>query len=248
MISKIINKPMHYLAITSIVLLLTSCAATQTALEHRNLEVSTKLSKTIFLDPVPVAQKTIYIAVKNTSDENLDIAHSLATAIAAQGYKITANPASAHYILQANVLKIGKMSQSASQAALGGGFGATLAGISTGAAVGALSNHSNLMIGGGLGGGLISVAADSLIKNVNFTMITDIQIAERVAGVKVHEQYNAKLANGIAAQIQQTATRDTQYQRYRTRIVSNASKVNLSFAAARPWLEQGLVKTLAGIF
>ena len=42
----------NLIKITPIVFLLTSCAATEVALSHRNLESSTKLSKTVFLDPV----------------------------------------------------------------------------------------------------------------------------------------------------------------------------------------------------
>lgn len=231
------------------VLLLASCAATQTALEHRNLETTTKLSKTIFLDPVADKQKTIYLSIKNTSDEDIDIAQPLAQALMTHGYRIEANPEQAHYLLQANVLKVGKMSISASQAALGGGYGSTLASIGAGTAIGALTNNGNAMISGGLAGGLIDMASSALVKDVNFTMITDVQISERVgSGVKIHEQFNAALQNGTASNTQQSYSRDTAYQRYRTRVVSNADRVNLSFAKARPLLEQGLVKTLAGIF
>ena len=47
------------------------------------------------------------------------------------------NPAKAHYMLQANILKVGKMSVAASQSALGGGYGSALAGAAAGTAVGA---------------------------------------------------------------------------------------------------------------
>ena len=59
--------------LTGAVAILTGCAATQTAIEHRNLETSTRLSETVFLNPVADGQKTIYVAVKNTSDEDMDI-------------------------------------------------------------------------------------------------------------------------------------------------------------------------------
>jgi surface antigen len=236
-------------ALASAVLLLAGCAATQTAIEHRNLETNTKLSKTIFLDPVPQAQKTIFIAVKNTSEETIDIAKPLAQSLSAQGYQVVNNPNQAHYLLQANILKVGKMSVSASQSALGGGYGSALAGAGTGVALGALTNNGTAALAGGVAGGLIGLAADSLVKAVNFTMITDIQISERAGrGVKVREHFSSALANGSASGTYQTASRDSQYQRYRTRIVSNADKVNLSFSQARPALEQGLVKTLSGIF
>lgn len=229
--------------------LLVSCAATQTAIEHRTLDTKTNLSKTIFLDPVAANQKTIFIAVKNTSDQDIDINRPLADAMRAHGYRVLKNPAQAHYLLQANILTVGKMSVAASKTALGGGYGSAVAGGVVGAVAGGLSGNTTAMIAGGLAGGLVGLAADSLVKDVNYTMVTDVQISERVGrGVKVSEQFNANLSNGTASTIHQTSSRESEYQRYRTRVVSNADKVNLSFAVARPALEHGLVNTLSGIF
>ncbi|CZP45668.1 complement resistance protein TraT [Legionella pneumophila] len=243
--SKIILKSL----LVGAVVVLTGCAATQTALEHGSLQVSTKQSETIFLDPVSNAQKTVYVSVKNTSDEEIDIAPQLKTALRAHGYKVINNPNSAHYLLQANVLKVGKMSVAASQSALGGGYGSAIAGAVAGTAAGSFTQSSTGMIAGGLAGGVIGLAADSLVKDVNYTMITDVQISERVGkGVKVNEQFQSHLKNGSSTVTSQTSSRDSQYQRYRTRVVSNANKVNLKFQDARPALEQGLVKVISGIF
>ena len=86
------------------------------------------------------------------------------------------------------------------------------------------------------------------VKAVNFTMITDLQISERVGKGAVHEQFSASLQNGTASGTTQTSSKRSDYQHYRARVVSNADKVNLSFTEARPALEQELVKTIAGIF
>lgn len=243
-----LNSALQYTALSSALVLLVSCAATSTIIEHRNLETNTKLSQTVFLDPVSSSQKTVFIAVKNTSQESLSIDNSLKQAFVEQGYKVVSDPTKAHYMLQANILKVGKMSTSASQNALGGGYGSALMGAGTGVALGALTGNSNAMIGGGLAGGVIGLAADSLVKAVNYTMITDVQISERVGKGAVQEQFNSNLHNGTASNTTQTSSKHSDYQRYRTRVVSNADKVNLSFKDARPALEQDLVKTLAGIF
>lgn len=244
-----LNTLIQLFAITGAISTLIGCAATQTALEHHNLETNTQLSKTIFLDPVASSQKTVFIAVKNTSQEQLSIEKPLAQALKDHGYRVVNNPSIAHYMIQANILKIGKMSISASQSALGGGYGSAIAGAVAGTALGTLTNHTSGMIVGGLSGGLLGVAADSLVKDVNYTMITDVQISERAGkGIKINEQFQSHLKNGTGSVISQTSLRDSQYQRYRTRIVSNADKVNLKFADARPALEQGLVKTITGIF
>lgn len=243
------NRLLSKAFLASAVAVLTGCAATQTAIEHGSLKVSTKQSETIFLDPVSSAQKTVYVSVKNTSDEEIDISPQLKTALISHGYKVINNPNSAHYLLQANVLKVGKMSVAASQSALGGGYGSAIAGAVAGTAAGSLTASSTGMIAGGLAGGVIGLAADSLVKDVNYTMITDVQISERVGnGVKVNEQFQSHLKNGSSTVTSQTSSRDSQYQRYRTRVVSNADKVNLKFSDARVSLEQGLVKVISGIF
>jgi hypothetical protein len=173
----------------------------------------------------------------------------LKSSFKAHGYQVVSSPNNAHYLLQANVLKVGKMSVSASQSALGGGFGSALAGGIAGTALGSLTHNSNVMIGGGIAGGLVGLAADSLVKDVNFTMITDVQISEKVAGgVKVHEEHRASLRQGSSSSLNQVSTTDSQFQRYRVRVVSNADKVNLAFKDAVPALKSGLVKALVGIF
>lgn len=229
--------------------LLTNCAATQTAIEHRALEVSTKQSKTIFLDPVSQAQKTIYLSIKNTSDQTINPTEKLKAAFTDHGYRVVNDASQAHYLLQANILTVGKMSVAASKSALGGGYGSAIAGGVAGAAVGSLTQHTSGLIAGGIAGGVIGLAADSLVKAVNYTMVTDVQISERVGrGIKVQEQFNSKLESGSASATRQTYSKQSEYQRFRTRVVSNADKVNLKFETARPMLEQGLVQSIVGVF
>ncbi|MCR9192819.1 MAG: complement resistance protein TraT [Gammaproteobacteria bacterium] len=220
------------------VALFAGCAATQTAIEHRNLDTKTNVSKTIFLDPVPQRDKTIYLSAKNTSDEDMDISQRLAAAFREKGYKVTNNPENAHYLLQTNILKVGKMSKSASKDALGGGYGSALAGGAAGAAIGALANNSDAMIAGGVAGGLVGMAADAMVRDVNYTLVTDVQISERVGrGGRVSDP-----------KMQQASRKNGGYERYQTRVVSNADRVNLAFKDARPALESSLVKVLTGIF
>lgn len=226
---------------------LCSCAATQTMLEHKDLETGTQMSESIILDPVSKSKRTVFVQIKNTSDESMNLTKPIMAAIESHGYKVVSNPNSAHYLLQANVLKVGKMSKSASQSAIGGGYGSALAGAGAGVALGSLSNSSNAALAGGLVGGALGMAADSLVKDVNYAMITDVQVSERTNG-PIYQKTNSKLKQGTSAQTVQQYSEKTNFKRYRTRVVSNADKVNLKFAQARPELERGLVKVISGIF
>ena len=130
------------------------CAATQVAIEKKDLDVQTKMSETIFLDPVAPENRTIFVNIKNTSDKDLDIAADISNAIAARGYKVVQDPNLAHYMLQANVLSVGKTDPSALRETLVAGYGGPL----MGAAVGAAATRS---WGGAAAGGLISVRTRS---------------------------------------------------------------------------------------
>lgn len=243
------RKTMGMTAAIGAVAVLTGCAAMQTGIEHGHLVTSAKLSETVFLNPVADNQKTVFVSVKNTSDQEMNVEPALKSSFKTHGYKVVSNPNGAHYLLQASILKVGKMSVAASQSALGGGFGSALAGGAAGAALGSLTRSNSALIGGALVGGLVGIAADSLVKDVNYTMITDIQISEKVGkGVRVQEEHLASLKQGSSSNLKQTSTTNSQYQRYRTRIVSNADKVNLAFKDAEPALKEGLVKALVGIF
>lgn len=235
------------IAFLSVIMMLGACASIQTGLEHRKLTGGSQMSESIMLDAVPKSQKTVHVTIKNTSDKQINIARKVKRAIESHGYKVVSNPNRAHYLLQANILKVGQMSKSASQSALGGGYGSALSGLATGAAIGSFSGSGGTTLGAGLAGGLISMAADSLVKDVNYSMITDVQVSERVNGF-VSEKTTASLKNGSATQTQQTSTKRSKFQRFRTRILSNADKVNLQFADARPMLEDSLAKVIAGIF
>jgi outer membrane lipoprotein SlyB len=246
---KINKKALGFTATMGTLALLTGCAATQTAIEHGHLQTSTKMSETVFLNPVGDLQKTVFVSVKNTSDQQINVEPALKHSLEAHGYKVMSSPNSAHYLLQANILKVGKMSISASQSALGDGYGSLLAGGIAGTALGSLTHNTNDIMGGAIAGGLVGFGADSLVKDINYTMITDIQISERVGrGIKVQEEHRSSLKQGRSSTLNQISTRDSQYQRYRVRVVSNADKVNLSFIDAVPALKTDLVKALVGIF
>jgi len=228
-------------------MILSGCSAMQTSIEHRNLEASTQQSKTIFLDPVQNSQKTVHVTIKNTSDQEMNLSNRVKKAIESHGYKVVSNPNRAHYLLQANVLKVGKMSIASSREAMGHGYGSVISGVGSAAIVGATGGSDGAMLGAGLVVGLADMAANSLVKDVNYTMITDVQVSERV-GHNVSESTKSTLENGINSSTVQNSDKTSHFERYRTRIVSNADKVNLKFAEAKPELEKSLVKVLSGIF
>lgn len=224
------------------------CAAVHTSVKKRNLDVQTKLSETIFLEPVAPNKRIIFIDIRNTSDKDLNVAQGIKDRIQSRGYTITDNPDDANYMLQANILKVGKADLRSSNSALQAGFGGALAGAALGASV---SNYDRGSVAGaGLLGAAVGVVGDALVDDVLYEMITDIQIRERpLKGEVIVQSQQTHATQGTATTIKQSVSGgDIQWKIYRTRIVSTANKVNLAFDEARPTLVNGLIKSVGGIF
>jgi hypothetical protein len=224
------------------------CAATQVAIEKRNLDVQTKMSETIFLDPVSPDRKTVFIDVKNTSDKEIEIAPELCASLAKREYRVVQDPNVAHYMLQVNILSVGKMDPSALQSVIGAGYGGAAFGGIVGAGIGAATTQSwGGMAAGGLIGGAVEVLAGSVVKDVMYAIITDVQISER-SSATVTQVVVSTLSQGTQSTIQQQSEGTVNWKRYRTRIGTSANQVNLKFEDAIPEIKNGLCKSIGGVF
>lgn len=238
--------------------ILSGCAASQIAMSKGELDVQTKLSASIFLDPVAQNEMTIFVQVRNTSDKpQMDMGPEIASAITAKGYRIVTDPKEAKFYLQANVLQVGKTDPTAIQAQLGQGYGVVGgvgAGVVSGLALASMSSgrygaNNNAMMTGALIGGVAELVAGSLVKDVYFSIVTDIQIKERLAeGKSANLQSNHTNKQGTSGVEQVTYSDRVDMKTYQTRIVSVANKMNLEFAEAAPALRSGLTRAVAGLF
>ncbi len=234
---------------------LAGCAASQTMISKRTLDVQTKMSETIFLDPVGPDEKVMYIEARNTSDkDNFDIEGPIRDAMTKRGYRVTKDPKEAYYRLQANVLQVGKTDATAAQAALQAGYGGgltvgALAGAGIGAAAGGWTGAAAGGLAGAVAGGATEFVTGSLVKDVYFSVITDVQIVEKAPeGVIIRQDSQQNLAQGMGGSQQQTSSEVTKFKKYRTRVVSTANKANLDYEEAAPALTQGLTRSLSGLF
>ena len=65
--------PLSLIALAAFSLQLAGCAATQVAISKKDLVVQTKMSDSIFLNPVEPDQQTIYVTVRNTSGDDFKV-------------------------------------------------------------------------------------------------------------------------------------------------------------------------------
>lgn len=245
--------------------LLTGCGATHTAINKRKMDVQTKMSSSVFLEPVTADKKRLYLQVRNTSGKTeLDLESPIAAALEDKGYCLVQDPEQAHYLLQTNVLQVGRSDLRAAEHALSQGFGATIGGAVAGAAVGSLisqsghgrydrhgRHHDNNkgIIVGGLVGAAVATVGDAMIQDVVYSVVADVQISERVGNsVKVKEKTRSKLKLGVGGAREVSSTQIVDWHRYQTRVVGTANKVNLKFEKAAPLLADGLTRSIVGIF
>ena len=230
---------------------LSGCSAMNTAIKKKDLDVQTKMSETIFLEPCSPEEKIVYFDIRNTSDKDINIKATVEAAFKNRGYKITQDPKKARYMLQGNILKVGKSDLRESKSFLGTGFGAGLSGAALGAASGyGLTGSSRTGAALGLAGAALGFVGDALVKDVFYVMVTDLQIRERpLDGEVITQTQEADLAQGSSSKVKQDIKGGkVKWKTYRTRIVSTANKMNLEFAEAQPVLESALSRSMSGIF
>lgn len=229
------------------ILLLNGCSAIDKSIKHGTLDVQTKMSETVFLDPVADNKRTVVLQIRNTSDKkDLDIVSEIKTAIEDKGYKIVTDPNKANFMIQANILQVGKSTQEDPFSSLTSGYGGALAGGTVGALISSNNNYTGAGIGA-LAGGLIGTVADSAVQVVNYQMITDLQISEKADGDVVTESSNAQLKQGSSGNKSSSWSQKTKWKKYQTRIISVAKKTNLKFEVALPELKRGLVQSISGL-
>ncbi|MBX9475254.1 conjugal transfer complement resistance protein TraT [Yersinia enterocolitica] len=239
-------KLMAMTAVLSSVLVLSGCGAMSTAIKKRNLEVKTQMSETIWLEPA--SERTVFLQIKNTSDKDMSgLQGKIADAVKAKGYQVVTSPDKAYYWIQANVLKADKMDLREAQGFLSRGYEGAIAGAALGTGItGYNSNSAGAALGVGLAAGLVGMAADAMVEDVNYTMVTDVQISEKT-NTPVQTDNVAALKQGTSGYKVQTSTQMGNKHQYQTRVVSSANKVNLKFDEARPILEDQLAKSIANI-
>ena len=227
-------------------LYMSGCGAATTAIEKRNLEVQTKMSDSIFLEPVSPEKQVVYVRVRNTTDKDIEVEQQIKDAFTSRGFKVVNNPDEAYFMIQANVLQIGKTDGTEKDSALKSGFGGGLLGAGVSMATGGSGN--NIGIGAAVGA-LVGVIADTMVKDIYYSMITDVEIRQRPALNEQITQYedNYSKQGTTSSLSQEVSTNSVQWKIYRTRVVSTANQVNLEFPEAQNELTKGLSRSLSGL-
>jgi len=238
-----------------IIATLSGCAAVETSIAKRNLDVQTKISTAIFVDPVKRAKRTVYIDVRSgvmEFDRNalVKAVHD-SFAQNANGYRITDDPDEAQYQMNIFVITLEKASPTAAERALSQGYrGDRGAGALLGASMGAQHGGSvSSAVGGGILGAIGATAANAFVQDVTYMLVADVQIKEKAhKGVIVRKDTKISAKVSDAGTSTQTVSEATNKKEYHTRIVTTAEKANLEMAEAQPVMFKKTAYAMSSFF
>lgn len=277
------------LCLLLLTLQLTGCTAIHRSIAKGDLDVQTRMSQTIYLDPVEPELRTVFLDVRSTAAEfQQPLDQAVIDFLQQRGYQVTNSPAQAQFWLQVNVRTV--LKQAPEQVLAQAEFGMSEAEIEqlmnpSLLALPALlpedateqpaqqrrssrSSGSNVYVGYAdsvdvssrdLRNAAIALAiiagteyaGRQLVKDVYYTMVTDLQVAERIAADSdewVLEYSQHLLLQGDSGSTDTLWERATDRRKYQARVISFANQANLKWEDAEPGLQSGLIRSLAGIF
>ncbi|MGE0051766.1 MAG: complement resistance protein TraT [Arcobacter sp.] len=250
------------LSIAVSALFFSGCATTE-------LQTSSKMTQSVFINPVAKSKRLIFVSSKNTSGQKINLENSILTELQAKGYTIIEDPEQATYVLMMNVLYCDKKQENnaAGGAVAAGAAGAGISAYNNGGAGQAIG----VGLGAALVGGLLAKATEDTI----YQMQVDILIREKANG-KVYTssatangqssvsdsgkagfmntfsgnikntdasgKLNSNMANATAQQY------ETNYIEHKTMLFAEATKMNLTLQEATPILEKQIANQIAGLF
>ncbi|APA82354.1 complement resistance protein TraT [Francisella tularensis] len=227
---------------------ISSCTTMGNVMSHKDLNIQSKMSQTVFLDPVKQADKIVLVSIKNSSGIDIvNLKDDIVKDLESAGWKVTDDSDKAFYMIQVNILQAGEAKDKADVlSSIETGFGSVVGG-------GLLGTGVGLATGDYQTGGLVGVTAmgadyvgAKLTEDKAFSVITDVQISQKVNG-KVSEVTQANLSQGDAANTTQSYTDEGNWLKHRVRIGTVADQMNLTMQKALPAIEKQLSKQIVGI-
>ena len=241
------------LVIGLLVFIISGCAAVHTSIAKRNLDVQTRVSSAIFVDPVSRDKRTVYLDIRSAVME-FDRRAFKQFVIEEfnyndNGYRVIDNPDEAQFHMSVYVTKLEKTSPTAAEEALHrGGGGDVVGGIILGANI-ASDRRGRGGVGGAIIGAIGVTAANAMVQDVLFYLVADVSIKERSPrGVIVRKDSKLSTKDGDSGSSTQRASEATDLKEYRTRIVTTANKANLEIEEAQPLMFQKTAFAMASFF
>jgi len=242
-------------SIVIVIKMLAGCAAVETSVAKRNLDVQARTSASVFVDPVARDKRSIYVDIRSgvLEFDRAEFKRSLLGGFENHdnGYQLTDDPESAHYQMLVYVLNLEKTSPTAAERALSQGYSSDRGvGGTAGAIVGAAQGGTaTSAVAGGILGSLVTTAANAFVQDVTYMLVADIKITEKTRpGVIVRKDTQISDKVSDSGTSTQRVSEATNRKEYKTRIVTTANKANLKLETAQALMFEKTAYAMRGFF
>ncbi|WP_065861132.1 complement resistance protein TraT [Vibrio cidicii] len=250
-----------YFKLTSVLALSTvllGCSAAQTAMKKQDLSVESRTSYSVVLEPVAPEKRIVYAKVRDLSGNSMrkDMQKKLESIFQNEGFTVTQDPDKANMMITASIIAADKGTSADADRYLNSGYkGGAEGAIALGGLAALSGGGGKETAGAALAGAAIGFLADSLVEDVYYTFVMDVQLRERpLEGDSISnstKNVNAKGAkdknSSMSSTSKSSVDRGDNYNWivYETRIVTTANKMNLTIEEAIPEVQSRTAETLA---
>lgn len=244
--------------IVAIATTMLGCSAVTTAVKKQDLVVESYISHAVTLEPVSPDERVIYTRVKDVSGNQMrkEMQRIMEANLKNEGFVITRDPKKANLMLDATILRSNKSTSDDSNAYLSQGYKGGAEGALTGATVAAIAGGSGkTTAGAALAGAAVGFLADTLVDDVYYTFVMDIELRERpLEGDSITNTQRNKSASGFNGGHKQVSNKrgsnvvrgsNFNWIVHQTRIVTTANKMNLTIDEAIPAVQKRTANSLA---
>ncbi|CAM3616791.1 Lipoprotein YlpA precursor [Vibrio aerogenes CECT 7868] len=237
--------------------ILLGCSAAQTMIKKRDLTVESKTSYAVVLEPVAPSERIVYAKVRDLSGNSMrkEMQKQIEQLFRQEGFQVTRNPKKANLMVTASIISADKMTEDDANKYLSSGYKGGVEGGVAAAGIAAVSGSDGRQtVTAGLLGAAAGFLADTLVDDVYYTFVMDVELRERpMEGDQfVNESKSGSLRTtgdrhtrmGVAKK--SSVKRGDKYNWivYETRIVTTANKMNLEIQEAIPEVEKKTAETL----
>lgn len=237
------------LVLIALVLSLVGCGAAKTAIRKHDLDVETKMSEAVVLEPMLVTERLVYVKVRDATGNSLrkSMQTKLEKELLAEGMRITRDPKKCNLMLNATVLQAGKSTKEEAYGSLKAGFAGAVVGASTAAVAGGEPGTVGAL---GLAGAAVGFLADAFVEDVYYSFIVDVEMRERPLEGDTYgttQTTNYRVGTNTSRVSGGQRGKNYKWYIYKTRVVTIANKMNLKLEEALPLVQDKTASSLAEV-
>lgn len=242
------------LALSTILL---GCSAAQTAMKKSELSVESKTSFSVVLEPIAPSKRVVYAKVRDLSGNSMrkGMQTQLNNYLRQEGFTVTNDPEQANMMINASIIAAEKTTAEDANRYLYSGYKGGAEGALAAGTVTAIADGSGTAVAtAAVAGAAVGFIADSLVEDVFYTFVMDVQLRERpLDGDQISNATKNESSKRVVSKNTSTSsnskssvTRGENFKWivYETRIVTTANKMNLDITEAIPVVQSRTAETL----